>query len=93
MVEHGHIIVTQTISLLLIACKPCHRQIMIYFGGTNLTFHFWLCLEKYLVTMDPNFGILTPSNFVPWLLTYFAWVNIDINHSNLEVEYISHATG
>ena len=29
---------------------------------------FWQCLEKYLVTIDPNFGTLIPSNFAPWLL-------------------------
>ena len=50
---------------------------------------FWLWLEQYLVTMDPNFGILFPSNFVPWLLTHFAGNNIDISESNLDSENIS----
>ena len=40
---------------------------------------FWLWLEKYLVTIDPNFGTLFPPNFVPWLLTHFAGNNIDIS--------------
>ena len=49
---------------------------------------FWLWLEKYLVTTDPYFGTLIPSNFVPWLLTHFACDNIDINDSNLDDEKI-----
>ena len=41
---------------------------------------FWQCLEKYLVTMDPNFETLIPSNFVPWLLhTFYMLKNIDMN--------------
>ena len=47
---------------------------------------FWLCLENYLVTMDPHFGKLFPSNFVPWLITHFAGSTIDINYSNLDSE-------
>ena len=53
---------------------------------------FWLCLENYLVTIDPHFGTLFPYNFVSWLITHFAGNNIDINYSNLDGENISRAT-
>ena len=72
MVEHRDIIVTQ--------------KIKIHFGGIKLTFHFGYGWKKYSVTMDPYFGTLIPSDFVPWLLTHFACDNIDIDYSILDDE-------
>ena len=40
--------------------------------------------------MDPDFGTLTPPNYVPWLLTQWSCDNIDNNYSNLDAENISH---
>ena len=53
---------------------------------------FWQCLERYLVTMDPNFRTLIQTNFISWLLTHFTCYNTDKDYSNLDGENISHAT-
>ena len=87
MVEHRDLIVTPKISPWLVACKPCHQQIVIYFGGIKLAFHFgygW----KIFGYHGSIFWTVIPSNFVPWLLTQFACDNIDINYSNLVDENI-----
>ena len=89
MNEHRDTIVTHKIMLKLVVCKPCHQQIVIYFGGINLTFIF-AKVRNYLVTMDPSFWTSIPFN-VPWLLTHFACDNIYINDSNLDGVNITHA--
>ena len=59
-----------------------NRQWYIWWHKPYLS--FWLWLKKYLVTMDPYFGTLIPSNFVPWLLIHIACDTIDINDSFLD---------
>ena len=38
-VEQGHDCDTEN-KLVIGACKPCYQQIVIYFGGIKLAFHF-----------------------------------------------------
>ena len=92
MVEHRDMIVTQKICPILVAYKPRLQQIVISFGGINLTFLFgnaWKNIWQLWIQILEHSSHPTSH---PGFYTHFTCYNIEINYSTLDGENISHAT-